>query len=110
MATGLEKLYVSQNGGGKATVTAQEVADLASGGGGSLVDLSDVDIGFVEPLGSDQVLLSYTDGGVTTWFNVSFFTIVASQVNGVLASYPGFGAGKVLAVNGTSDGFEWVAP
>lgn len=110
MATGQEKLYVSQNGGGKATVTAQEVADLASGGGGSLIELSDVTIGLAGPLAPSQVLLCLQADPTDVWTNVDFNTLVGNALSGIFSQYPGFAAGQVLAVNATADGFEWVAP
>lgn len=81
------------------------------GGGGSVNDLSDVFMGEVQPAGPSQVLFSLSaDGGVNHWVNIDFNTIVSGAVTSALAGFPGRAAGRILAVNATDDGFEWIDP
>lgn len=81
------------------------------GGGGSVNDLSDVFMGEITPAGPSQVLFSLSaDEGVNHWVNIDFNTIVSGALTSVLAGFPGRAAGKVLAVNATDDGFEWITP
>lgn len=81
------------------------------GGGGSISSASDVFMGEITPAGPSQVLFSLSaEEGVNHWVNIDFNTIVNGALQGVLASFPGFGPSKVLATNSGGDGFEWITP
>lgn len=99
------------------------IGDVAGGGGssggGSIATLTDVFYGDLQPPGAGDFLFAYAmDGDNPKWTNYNLSSVVEGLITAFtpaaittyLEGLPGYAAGFRLAVNGTLDGFEWVAP
>lgn len=68
-------------------LTLAEYIATHSGGGGSMVALSDVDIGVGSPLGVGDVLIVYSgEPGAFRWTNVPFGGTIQSNVDAAFAA------------------------
>lgn len=84
------------------------------GGGGSVEDLTDFEAGLIgSPVSTGDIIYNVGFGEqhpTTQWTNIPLSLLMSGATTSYLGALPGRAPGKILAVNATDDGFEWISP